>query len=221
MGKVRKSNTCFSLVQNDILALMGLDDHLRFSCPLHHFENSRHFPVYDNLLPFQVTNWNGMCTICIAPPNEVVPYKIYYSLELLSSSILLPERNKQNNAETFPHIVYTIYSVQVVFYLVLLFGSIVYIRAKVYIHQDFFKVVVHVIIIDHWNQTARLYEIQVTVINILSILVTVTSECRVNRVIWKTWTGTLVNSADTDQTPLNVASDRGLHCLLKLQEVTH
>ena len=38
----------------------------------------------------------------------------------------------------------------------------------------------------------------------------------------KTWTvkfGTLANSAHPDQTPQNAASDLGLHCLLKLQEV--
>ena len=37
----------------------------------------------------------------------------------------------------------------------------------------------------------------------------------------KTWTGTLgtlANSADPDQMLQNVASDQGLHCLLKLQE---
>ena len=31
--------------------------------------------------------------------------------------------------------------------------------------------------------------------------------------------GTLENSADQDQTQQNAAFDRGLHCLLKLQEV--
>ena len=40
-----------------------------------------------------------------------------------------------------------------------IFGSIVYSRAKVYIHQNFLKVIVHVIIIDQWNQAARMYEI--------------------------------------------------------------
>ena len=37
-------------------------------------------------------------------------------------------------------------------------------QAKVCIHQHFLKVVVHVIVIDQWNQIVRLYEIQVTVI---------------------------------------------------------
>ena len=50
------------------------------------------------------------------------------------------------------------------------------------------------------------------------MLVTVTSECLVKRAICKTWTGTLANSADLDQTLQNVASDQGLHYLLKLQE---
>ena len=45
-----------------------------------------------------------------------------------------------------------------------IFGSIVYSQAKVHIHQNFLIVVVHVIIIDQWNQTTRLYEIQVKVI---------------------------------------------------------
>ena len=65
-------------------------------------------------------------------------------------------------------------------------------------------------------------EIQITVIYSRAILVAVMSECCVNRVICKIWTGTfgtLANSADPDQTPQNVASDQGLHCLLKLQEV--
>ena len=34
----------------------------------------------------------------------------------------------------------------------------------VYKRQNFLKIVVHVIIIDQWNQIARLYEIQITVI---------------------------------------------------------
>ena len=44
------------------------------------------------------------------------------------------------------------------------FGSTVYNQSKVYIHQNFLKVVVHVIIIDQWNQTALFYEIQVMII---------------------------------------------------------
>ena len=43
------------------------------------------------------------------------------------------------------------------------------------------KVVVHVIINDQWNQTARLYEIQITVIYSRTILVAVTSECPVKK----------------------------------------
>ena len=75
-----------------------------------------------------------------------------------------------------------------------LFGSTVYNRAKVYIQQNFLKVVVHVIIIDHEIvPRARSYKFQATVIR---ILVTVTSECRIKRAICKTWTGTLANSAD-------------------------
>ena len=62
-----------------------------------------------------------------------------------------------------------------------------------------------------------------TVIYGSAILVAVTSECHVKRVIFKTWTRLysaerLENSADPYQTPQNAASDQGLHCLLKLQE---
>ena len=44
-----------------------------------------------------------------------------------------------------------------------MFGSISCNRAEVYIHQNFLKVVVHVIVIDQWNKNARLYKIQVTI----------------------------------------------------------
>ena len=46
-----------------------------------------------------------------------------------------------------------------------------------------------------------------------------TSECRVTRVIRRTWIETLANSGALDQTPQNAASDPGLHGLLNLQEV--
>ena len=64
----------------------------------------------------------------------------------------------------------------------------------------------------------RLYEIQVTVIYSLAILVAVTSDCRVSRVICKTWTGTLAKRTDSDQSTQKAVSDQGLLCLLKLQE---
>ena len=64
-----------------------------------------------------------------------------------------------------------------------------------------------------------MYEIQVMVIYSRAIVVIMTSDCRVKRVICKTWRGTLANSADPDQTPQNAASDQDLHCLLKLQDV--
>ena len=64
-----------------------------------------------------------------------------------------------------------------------------------------------------------MYEIQGPFIYSRAILVTVTSEYRVKRIICKTWTGTLANSADPDQTLQNAASDQGLQYLLKLQEV--
>ena len=51
------------------------------------------------------------------------------------------------------------------------------------------------------------------------ILGTVMSVCRLKKVIWKTWTGRLANSADPDQMLQHIASDLCLHCLLKLQEV--
>ena len=71
------------------------------------------------------------------------------------------------------------------------------------------------IIIDQWYQPARLYEIRVTVIYSRAILVAVTSESRVNRVISKTLTGLLADSVDPDQTPQNAAFDQGLYCLFK------
>ena len=52
-----------------------------------------------------------------------------------------------------------------------------------------------------------------------TILVAVKSECCVKRITCKTWTETLAKSADQDQTPQNAASDQGLQCLLKLQEI--
>ena len=61
-------------------------------------------------------------------------------------------------------------------------------------------------------------EIQVTAIKSCTILAAVTSECSVKRVIIKTWTGTLANGADQDQTSENAASNHGLHCLVTLQE---
>ena len=48
------------------------------------------------------------------------------------------------------------------------------------------------------NQNYRLDEIQVTVIYNCAILVTVTSECHVKRVICKTWTEALADIADLD-----------------------
>ena len=74
------------------------------------------------------------------------------------------------------------------------------------------------IIIDQWNQTARLYETQVTVIYSRAT-VAVTSEYFVKRVICKTWTGTLTNASDPDRMPQNAASDQGLHYLIKIHEV--
>ena len=62
-------------------------------------------------------------------------------------------------------------------------------------------------------------QIQVVVIYSHAILVAETAECSVKMAICKTWTGTLANSADPDQMPQKVASDQGLHCLLKLQEI--
>ena len=78
------------------------------------------------------------------------------------------------------------------------------------------QIVVHVIIIDQWNQTARLYEIRETVIDSRAILVTVTSERSVKRVVYKISTRALEDSADPDQMPQNAASDQDMHCSYKL-----
>ena len=62
------------------------------------------------------------------------------------------------------------------------------------------------IITDQWNQTLGLYEM---VIYSRAICVTVTSKVPCKEDYLYTWTGTLANSADPDQTEL------GLHCLLR------
>ena len=67
---------------------------------------------------------------------------------------------------------------------------------------------------DKINHRSRL-----TVIHSRAILVAVTSECYLKGVSCKTWTslsaGTLANSADSDRTPLNVASDQDcMVCLI-------
>ena len=64
------------------------------------------------------------------------------------------------------------------------------------------KVVVHVVIIDQLNQTAR--KPKSTVIYSRAILVAETSESSVKMVICKIWTGTLANSAEPEQTPSGV-----------------
>ena len=74
----------------------------------------------------------------------------------------------------------------------LLFESIVYNRVIAYKRQSFRKAVVHVIITDQFNQNRAFDEI----IFSHAILVTVTSECSVKRIIFKTWIGTLANRAD-------------------------
>ena len=56
---------------------------------------------------------------------------------------------------------------------IILIGSIVYNRAWVRTHQIFRKNVVHVIIIDQWNKTARLYKIHETFIYSRAIIVRV------------------------------------------------
>ena len=65
-----------------------------------------------------------------------------------------------------------------------IFGWIVYNRAIVFRHQNFLQLVVHVIIIDHWNQTEHLYKIQVTVIYSRAVLVSGMSEFRVRNVLF-------------------------------------
>ena len=95
----------------------------------------------------------------------------------------------------------------------LMFGQFVYNRAKIYIHQNSLKVVVHAFIIDQLNQVAHLYEIQVTVIYIGAILVVVTSECSVKRVFCKNldWDiGTQCSLPRSDSTERGVWSGSSL-----------
>ena len=69
--------------------------------------------------------------------------------------------------------------------MLVVFGPIVYNRSKVDrapkfpSPRDF-----HVISIDQWNQTVRLYEIQLTVIDSHAILVVETLKCRVKWAIY-------------------------------------
>ena len=97
------------------------------------------------------------------------------------------------------------------------FWSIIYNRAKECIHQNFLRLFTWLSLTNEIN--SAFVEIQITVICSCAILCSVKSECCVTQFICKTWTGTLVNSADPDQMPQNAASDKGLHCWLKLQEV--
>ena len=120
MVKVRKYLTSYiSLGLNQILTLMGCDSHLsqqqilRLSCPLHHLENLPASSAYDNkeIPRIQVKIRNDRQTLYIAPPNQVVPCRIFHCLDFFSSrALLLPEINR--TVQTFsPYTVYTINSV--------------------------------------------------------------------------------------------------------------
>ena len=67
-------------------------------------------------------------------------YAVFFSLK--NSNI----KNKMSTATSLLSALWAKYDI---------FGSIVHNRAIVYKHQNFLKVVVHVIIIDQCNQTAR------------------------------------------------------------------
>ena len=103
-----------------------------------------------------------------------------------------------------------------------IFGSIVYNRTKAYIHQTILRVVVHLINIDQWSLSARLYEIHLTDIYSRAILVTLTSECHGKLHVsvkpelelehWQT-------VQNPDDTPQNAASDQGLYCYLNYRKL--
>ena len=67
--------------------------------------------------------------------------------------------------------------------------------------QHFEKVHFGSIVYQNGQLELGINPLQVKVIYSRAILVTVTSECTVKRVICKTWTGTLAYSSDQDQTP--------------------
>ena len=68
----------------------------------------------------------------------------------------------------------------------------------------------------HWSMKSNraLNEIQVTFIHSRADLVALTSECGVKSLDWD-----IGKQCIPDQTPQNAASDQGLHCFLKLQDV--
>ena len=87
---------CISLIPNQTLALVGCNSHLSqqqilgILCPFHHFANLSSCSTCDNpeILPVQVKIWNDPGTLCIAPPNQVVPYIISFCLGFFSSRAL-------------------------------------------------------------------------------------------------------------------------------------
>ena len=59
---------------------------LGLSCPLHHFENTSHCPSCDisKTPPIQCTNWNDRPTLCSTPHSQIILYRIFYCLEIVS-----------------------------------------------------------------------------------------------------------------------------------------
>ena len=68
---------------------------------------ARHMTSQKFLL-FGVTNWNDRPTRCSTPPSQIVPYRIFYYLEIVSSrNLLWPEINRTLKFFFFYLILYT------------------------------------------------------------------------------------------------------------------
>ena len=65
----------------------------------------------ENLLLFRVTNWNHRLTRCSISPSQIVPYRIFYYLELFSSGNLFWPEIRRMIQSFFPYTIYHIYSV--------------------------------------------------------------------------------------------------------------
>ena len=111
----------FPGLKSDI-TLMGCDSHLsqqqilRLSC-LYYLGNLPASSAYDNLEipPVQVKIWNERQTFCIAPPNQIVPCRIFYCLDFFSSRPLLLSEINRTVQTSSPYTVYTIDSVHRIF----------------------------------------------------------------------------------------------------------
>ena len=127
-----------------------------------------------NLLPFSVV-------LCMEESKQKVTKVVSY--------VKIVWKKKKKNLPSVSSHITRLFNLTLKTWSLPILGLIVYKQAIVHIHQNFLKVVVHMIIIDQWSQTVHLYKIQVTIIYSCTTLVYVTSElaseCCVKRVSWK------------------------------------